>query len=118
MAADPKAQVLIDWTENWSDFDGAAKLTEEQIRKGADVVYATANTGVITAADKYPAVKIIGALVDVSSLSKNVAASVVINTDVVYRHFIKSIADGTFRSGVYNASAADGVWSVVGRKSP
>jgi basic membrane protein A and related proteins len=113
LAGDPKAQVLIDWTENWSDLVGAAKLARVQIAKGADVIYATANTGVIAGADNWPGVKIIGALVDVSSLSRNVAASVVINTHVVYRHFIHSVQGGTFRGGIHKVTSDEGVWSVV-----
>ncbi len=113
LAGDPKAQVLIGWTENWADLAGAAKLTEQQIGKGADMVYATANTGVISAADKHPAVKIIGALVDVSPLSKNVVASVVLNTDVIYRHFLQSVEFGKFKGGGHTLTTGDGVWSVV-----
>lgn len=116
LAGNPKAQVLIDWTENWSDLEGAAKLSREQIGKGADVIYATANTGAIAGADQRPGVKIVGALVDVSSLSENVVASVVINTDVVYRHFIGSVQTGNFKGGTYKVGIDDGVWGIVWRK--
>lgn len=112
-AGDPKAQVMIDWTQNWSDMAGAARLTEQQIGKNADIIYATANTGVIDAAGKHPAVMIIGALVDVSPLSKNVVASVVLNTDAIYRHFIQSVEFGRFKAGVHTVTPGDGVWSVV-----
>lgn len=111
-----KARVLIDWTENWSDLDRAAMLTREQISKGADVIYATANTGAIRGADDARGVKLIGALVDVSALSPHVAASVVLNTDVLYSDFIGSVASGKFSGGVRAVSLDDGVWSIVWRK--
>lgn len=113
LAAKPDAKVFIDWTNDWSDLVGAGKLTDKQVSEGADVVYATGNTGVITAADKHPGVKVIGAMVDVSPLSKNVAASVVIRTDIVYRMFLDAVAGGTFQPGVYNATATDGTWQIV-----
>ncbi len=113
LAAKPQAKVLIDWTNDWDDLAAAGKLTDEQIGKGADVEYATVNTGVITAAEKHPGVKVIGALVDVSSLSKSVAASVVIRTDVVYRMFLDVVAGGMFKPGVYEATATDGTWEIV-----
>lgn len=84
LANKPNAKVLISWTNNWSDITDAETLTEEQIKAGADVIVASANTGVITAASKYPNIKIIGWMVDISPLSSNVAASAVINTNVAY----------------------------------
>ncbi len=105
--------MLINWTNNWSDLAGAGRLTDAQIADGADVVYATVNTGVITAAEKHPGVKVLGALVDVSSLSKSVAASVIIRTDIAYQKFLAAVADGTFRPGVYEANDTDGIWEVV-----
>jgi basic membrane protein A len=110
------AKVAVDWTNNWADLKSAQDITERQIKAGADVVLADANLGVITAADYYPNVKIIGWMVDVSPLSTNVTASVIINTDVVYRLFMESIATGRFKSGSHKAKDGDGIWGVVWAK--
>lgn len=110
----PAAKVLVDWVGNWSDRRRAAQLTEQQIAAGADVVVSDANVAVIAAASRHPQVKVIGWMVDASRRYRQVAASVIINTDVVYRRFLDAVASGQFKGGDYTVEEADKVWAVAG----
>jgi basic membrane protein A and related proteins len=109
----PNAKVLIDWTGSWSDRRRAAQLTEQQIAAGADVVVGDANIAVAAAASRYPHVKVIGWMVDASRRYHHVAASVVINTDVVFRRFLDATASGQFKGGDYTVEETDQVWELV-----
>jgi basic membrane protein A and related proteins len=113
----PDAKVLVDWTGNWSDRRLAAQLTERQIAAGADVVVGDANIAVIAAAGRYPHVKVIGWMTDTSRQYNNVAACVIIDTDVVFRRFIDAVASGRFKGGDYAVSEADKVWVTVWPKA-
>jgi len=110
--AAPGEKVLVDWTGNWSDAGKAEQLTERQISAGADVVVADANHAVTAAAGRYPRVKVIGWMTDTSREDRNVAASVIIRTDVVFRRFIGAAASGRFKGGDYAVDDADKVWVV------
>ncbi|WP_115495693.1 BMP family ABC transporter substrate-binding protein [Dyella monticola] len=114
----PGEKVLVDWTGNWSDVDKAAQLTDHQIGAGADVIVADANHAVIAAADRYPRVKVIGWMTDTSRQDRNVAVSVIIHTDVVFRRFIGAAASGRFKGGDYAVDSADKVWVVEWPKQP
>jgi len=109
----PGAKVLVDWTGNWSDRQRAEQLTDQQIAAGADVVVGDANAAVLAAASRYPRVKAISWMTDASRQYKNVAACVIINTDVVFRRFIDAVASGRFKGGDYAVDEADKVWVIV-----
>ena len=113
----PDAKVLIDWTGNWSDRRRAVQLTEQQIAAGADVVVSDANVAVTAAASRHRHVKVIGWMVDASRQYHNVAASVIINTDVVFQRFLDAVASGRFKSGDYTVEEADKVWVIVWPRS-
>ncbi|GLQ51810.1 BMP family ABC transporter substrate-binding protein [Dyella flava] len=109
----PDAKVLVDWTGNWSDRQRAEQLTDQQIAAGADVVVGDANVAVLAAAGRYPRVKVISWMTDASRQYKNVAACVIIHTDVVFRRFIDAVASGQFKGGNYAVDEADKVWVIV-----
>jgi basic membrane protein A and related proteins len=114
----PDAKVLIDWTGNWADRQRAEQLTERQIAAGADVVVSDANVAVITAASRHPHVKVIAWMADASHQYNHVAASVIIDTEVVFRRFIDAVAAGRFKPGDYAIDEADKVWVIVWARQP
>jgi len=109
----PGAKVFVDWTQSWSDQQRARTLTERQIAAGADVVVSDANVAVIAAASRYPHVKVIGWMADASPRYRNVAASVVIDTSIVFRRFLDAVASGRFKGGDEIIEEQDKVWVVV-----
>ncbi|MFC0397890.1 BMP family ABC transporter substrate-binding protein [Paraburkholderia rhizosphaerae] len=111
--AQPGATVLIDWTGDWSARKLAAQLTERQIRLGADIVVADANDAVIAAASTHRQVRAIGWMVDASRRYRNVVASVVVDTGVIYRRFVDAAAAGRFAGGDYVVTESDNVWQIV-----
>jgi basic membrane protein A len=111
--AAPDATVLIDWTGDWDDRKLAACLAQRQIRAGADIVVAAANDAVIAAVSQHRQVRAIGWMVDASSRYHNVAASVVIDTGIIFRRFVGEAAAGHFAGGEYAVTESDNVWKVI-----
>lgn len=110
--AAPGSKVLVGWTGDWGDEDAARRLLVSQVEAGADVVVADASIIVITAALRYPGVRVVAWMVDASHRYHNVVASVVINTDSLFARFINSAAAGRFTSGSYDVTVSDNVWAV------
>jgi basic membrane protein A len=113
LKAFPDATVLIDWTGDWDDRQLAAQLTEHQIRAGADVVVADVNDAVIAAASRHPHVSAIGWMADASRRYRNVIASVIVDTSVIFRRFVDDAASGRFAGGDYVVTESDNVWKIV-----
>ncbi|WP_246641530.1 BMP family ABC transporter substrate-binding protein [Paraburkholderia edwinii] len=111
--AAPDAQVLIDWTGDWGDRKRTRELTERQIRAGADIVVADANDTVIAAASRCRHVKAIGWMTDASHRYRNVVASVIVDTSVIFRRFVDAAAAGRFTGGDYVVKESDNVWKIV-----
>lgn len=113
LASAPDATVLIDWTGDWGDRKRTRELTERQIRAGADIVVADANDAVIAAASCCSHVKAIGWMTDASRRYRNVVASVIIDTSVIFRRFVDDAAAGRFTGGDYVVEESDNVWKIV-----
>jgi basic membrane protein A and related proteins len=113
LARVPDATVLVDWVGDWDNRLRTQQLTEQQIGAGADVVVADANDAVIAAAARHPHVRVIGWMADASRRYGNVAASVIIDTSVVFRRFVDGVIAGRFEGGDYPVVDADNVWKIV-----
>ncbi|WP_233848293.1 BMP family ABC transporter substrate-binding protein [Paraburkholderia sp. HD33-4] len=113
LAKVPDATVLVDWVGDWDNRRRTQQLTGQQIDAGADVVVADANDSVIVAAARHPSVRVIGWMADASRRHGNVAASVIIDTSVIFRRFVDGVVAGQFEGGDYTVVDADHVWKIV-----
>jgi basic membrane protein A len=98
---DPSAQVLVDYSNEFSDPTPCANKTDSQIARGADVEFQVAGgcgLGVLTEGGK-KGVYTIGVDTDQSAVDKSVIASAVKRVDVATLSAIKSVQNGTFQSG-------------------
>jgi basic membrane protein A and related proteins len=111
--AAPGTTVLTDWTGDWGDRKRTKELTERQIRAGADIVVADANDAVIAAAACCRHVKAIGWMTDASHRYRNVVASVIVDTSVIFRRFVDDASAGRFTGGDYVVEESDNVWKIV-----
>ncbi|WP_158601939.1 BMP family ABC transporter substrate-binding protein [Pararobbsia silviterrae] len=116
--ASPGAAVRIDWTGAWGDRSGAARLAQQQIRAGADIVVADANDGVFVGASAHPHARVIGWMTDASRRYANTLASVVVDMGVVFRRFVAAASSGRFASGDVVIVESDRVWRVVWPRRP
>ncbi|ADG19665.1 basic membrane lipoprotein [Paraburkholderia atlantica] len=113
LAKAPDATVLIDWVGDWGDRRRTQQLTVQQIDAGADVLVADANDAVIVAAVRHPRVRVIGWMADASRRYGNVAASVIIDTSIIFRRFVDGVVAGRFEGGDYPVVDTDNVWKIV-----
>ena len=113
LATVPDAKVLVDWVGDWDNRRRTQQLTGQQIDAGADVVVADANDSAIVAAARHPRVHVIGWMADASRRFGNVAASVIIDTSVIFRRFVDGVVGGRFEGGDYPVVDADNVWKIV-----
>ena len=109
---DPSSTVFVDYSDDFQDPTKCSDKANSQISRGADVVFQVAGgcgLGVLsTAQDK--GVWSIGVDTDQAAISKSVIASAVKRVDTATYDAIKSVVDGSFKSGVSTFSLAnDGV---------
>lgn len=114
---DPSSTVFVDYSDDFADPTKCSDKTNSQISRGADVVFQVAGgcgLGVLTTAqDK--GVWSIGVDTDQSAISKSVIASAVKRVDTATYVAIKSVTDGSFKSGISTFSLSnDGVGFVKG----
>lgn len=114
---DPSAKVLVDYSDDFTDPTKCANKADTQIGQKADVVFQVAGgcgLGVLTEGGK-KGVYTIGVDTDQKAVDQSVIASAVKRVDVATYDAIKSVKDGTFKSGaVYFDLKNDGVGYVPG----
>lgn len=98
---DATAKVLVDYSDDFADPTKCANKTDTQIGQGADVVFQVAGgcgLGVLTEGGK-KGVYTIGVDTDQKAVDPSVIASAVKRVEVATYDAIKSVKDGTFKSG-------------------
>ncbi len=114
---DASAKVLVDYSDDFNDSTKCANKTDSQISRGADVVFQVAGgcgLGVLTEGGK-KGIATIGVDTDQKAVDPSVIASAVKRVDNATFTAIKSVKDGTFKSGAVSFDLTnDGVGFVPG----
>ena len=109
---DPSSTVFVDYSDDFQDPTKCSDKANSQISRGADVVFQVAGgcgLGVLSTAQDKGGWSI-GVDTDQAAISKSVIASAVKRVDTATYDAIKSVVDGSFKSGVSTFSLAnDGV---------
>jgi len=104
-------------TEGFTDAPAAQKSAEAMYRNGTDVIFACAgysNTGVFSAAEKFPGEYVIGTDSDQSPLGPEfILASAIKRVDRIVSSGIGDALDGTFTGGNVTAGLGEGVTGIV-----
>lgn len=107
---DASAKVLVDYSDDFSDPTKCANKADTQIGQGADVVFQVAGgcgLGVLTEGGK-KGVYTIGVDTDQKSVDASVIASAVKRVEIATFDAVKSVKEGTFKSGAQYFDLANG----------